>query len=163
MKDARVLIVGDSIVEAWLSGTMGNCEILNGGLGAGAIPDGIALLRGLKQDAGNAKLMGLLSPWASMIRVAGNGHATMLRRGKKSYGELIDLAKKMSLDVSVLTILPVEDGMPLGTTFFDPILIDRRNTTGREVAQEKGVRLIAGNNAFRRSKWSGISPEMVFI
>ncbi len=71
------------------------------------------------------------------------------------YAEVIDLAKKLSPMVAVFTILPVEDGMPLGTPYFDPSLIDQLNSSIRQLAKEKDVRLIDANRKFLSVQWKG--------
>jgi lysophospholipase L1-like esterase len=70
---------------------------------------------------------------------------------KKDYEEMIDLALQLSPTVSVYTILPVEDDMPLGSKYFDQSLIESLNATIRQVAQKKNVRLIDMNNIFRNT------------
>lgn len=64
---------------------------------------------------------------------------------------MINLAQQLNSRVVVSTILPVEENMPLGTKYFDPILIEQLNTSIRQVAKEKNVRLIDTNKIFLKT------------
>lgn len=68
---------------------------------------------------------------------------------------MIDLARQLNSTLAVSTVLPVEEGMPLGTKYFDPILIERLNASIRQVAKEKGIRLIDTNKTFLDINWKG--------
>lgn len=148
-----VLVVGDSIVESWLAKPIGTCQTLNAGLGGGGVLDAITLLHKLKQNPERAKLSGII------VAIGVNDAQRMVlppnyvTKWKINYAKMIDLALQLNSRVAVSTVLPVEDGMPLGTKYFDPILIKRLNALIRQVAKEKGVQLIDASKAFRRLKW----------
>jgi lysophospholipase L1-like esterase len=115
----------------------------------------VALLRSLKQDASHAKLVGIIVAIGVNDAQRGTVPLDYVTKWKSDYAEMIGLARQLNSKVAVSTVLPVEDGMPLGTKYFDPALIEHLNSSIRQVASEKGVLLIDANKAFRRLKREG--------
>lgn len=148
VETSAVLVVGDSIVESWLVSSAGVCQVINGGLGGGGVSDAITLLSRLKEKKFDSKLNGII------IAVGVNDAdehkekpITFMEEWQENYKGLIELALQLHPIVSVSTILPIEEDMPLGR-HFDPTLIDSLNTAIREIAKKQSVRLIDLNNEF---------------
>jgi lysophospholipase L1-like esterase len=81
--------------------------------------------------------------------------ADYLKQWAKDYSTMIDLAKRLSSTVAVSTILPVEDGLPLGSSYFDQGLIEKMNSQIRTVSAAKKVRLIDTSRTFQKVKMGG--------
>lgn len=144
-----VLITGDSIVESWLVGPIGACNVINAGLGGGGVGDVKTLLSNLKEKNMGPKLSGIIVAIGVNDSRRRDFPVSYVASWKKDYEEMIDIALQLNSSVSVSTILPVEDGMPLGAKYFDQSLIESLNATIRQVAKQKNVRLIDTNKIFR--------------
>jgi len=147
VETTAVLMVGDSIVESWLIGPAGPCQVINAGLGGGVL-NVITLLHELKQKSNRAKLSGIVVAIGVNDARLRDLSPNYVAKWKNDYAEMINLALQLNSRVVVSTILPVEENMPLGTKYFDPILIGQLNTSIRQVAKEKNVRLIDTNKIF---------------
>lgn len=156
-----VLITGDSIV-AWLAGPIGACNVINAGLGGGGVGDVKNLLSNLKEKSMSPKLSGIIVAIGVNDSRRRDFPVSYVASWKKDYEEMIDIALQLNSSVSVSTILPVEDGMPLGAKYFDQSLIESLNATIRQVAKQKNVRLIDTNKIFRDTV-KNTSPSMEFI
>lgn len=74
---------------------------------------------------------------------------------EKLYSKMLNLALQVSPSVTVLTILPVEEGMPLGDRYFDPERIDRLNALIQKAAKDQGTHLIDAHKHFANARWWG--------
>lgn len=152
---ATLLVVGDSIVESWFAKPIGSCQILNGGLGGGGVSAVMSFLNSIKENPDSRKLNGIIVAVGVNDAHIGKLALDYLANWNNEYLKMVELALKINSKVSLSTILPVENDMPLGTKYFDPMLIEQMNVSIRQIAKDKGVHLIDGNEAFRRAQWNG--------
>ncbi|WP_319587460.1 SGNH/GDSL hydrolase family protein [uncultured Desulfobulbus sp.] len=155
MDEKAVLIIGDSIIESWIGGSLGNCRTLNAGLGGGGVQAVITLLHNLNKTADRSKIIGVVVAIGVNDTVRKDIQPTYIDKWKDDYTELVDIALQLSRSVAVSTILPVEDDMPLGTKYFDPGLIEQFNKTIRQVAKSKSIRVIEADKAIGNLKKKG--------
>ncbi|NEJ22528.1 hypothetical protein GR247_20475 [Rhizobium leguminosarum] len=157
LDEEGVLVLGDSIVEAWLGEPFGRCRMINAGLGGGGIKDVSHLVTAISQSSNYSKLKEVIvAIGVNDTRRGRDLPANYLEEWKKDYARLIDQLQSMIPEVTVSTILPVEAGMPLGADYFDPSLIDQLNEVIRQVAEEKAdVRLLDMNTEIKQIKWQG--------
>ncbi|WP_166486888.1 SGNH/GDSL hydrolase family protein [Rhizobium etli] len=157
LNEDGVLVLGDSIIEAWLGEPFGRCRMINAGLGGGGIKDVSILVTAISRSPNSSKLKEVIV--AIGVNDARRGQdlpADYVERWKTDYARLIEQLQSMIPAVTASTILPVEPGMPLGADYFDPSLIDQLNDAIREVVQEKaGVRLLDMNQEIKRIEWQG--------
>lgn len=115
----------------------------------------ITLLHEIKQNTERTKLSGIIVIIGVNDARRRDLPPNYVEKWKNDYAEMIDLARQLNSTLAVSTVLPVEDGMPLGSKYFDPILIEQMNTSIRQVAKEKGIRLIDTNKTFLNVNWKG--------
>jgi lysophospholipase L1-like esterase len=149
VETTAVLVVGDSIIESWLVGPTGACQVINAGLGGGGVRNVIALLSNLREKKMGSKLSGIVVAIGVNDAQLRDLPPNYVHGWKKNYEEMIDLALHLHPTVSVSTILPVEDGRPLGSKYFDQSLIESLNATIRQIAKSKRVGLIDTSKIFR--------------
>ncbi len=149
VETTAVLIVGDSIVESWLPGSTGPCQVINAGMGGGGVRQVITLLSELKQKKMASKLSGIIIAIGVNDAQRASFPENYVVNWKKDYEVMIDIALHLNAKLAISTILPVEDGLPLGSNYFDRPTIEQMNTFIRQVANKKNLRLIDAKKYFQ--------------
>lgn len=156
------LVVGDSITEGLLSNDFGQCEVVPVGFGSGTLSTVLDFLENLKVEA-TAQSTDLSHIKSIVILIGVNDSARgqprtqeYLESWQKSYGKMLDTAINLGVDtVLVSTILPVQEDMPLGTSYFDPDFIDSLNRSIKHIAASKNVDVIDANRRFLGASTEG--------
>lgn len=147
MEKNGVLVIGDSIVESWYVNTTSKCRVINAGLGGGGVRDAKLLLSKLDKKMG-VRLSGIVIAIGVNDAQRRSFPVNYLNDWKKEYESMIGMAHQLHPKLTLSTILPVEDGMPLGANYFDRAMIEAMNTYLRQLANKKGIHLLDMNLHF---------------
>lgn len=152
-----ILVLGDSIMEAWLGEPFGRCQMINGGLGGGGVKDVLKLVGTIASNPNRGKLKeAIIAIGVNDARRQLPKSADYVANWRKDYETLISQVKALVPMVAITTILPVENGLPLGTTYFDPATIDQLNQSIRQfAAANPDVELMDLNKKFQSISWQG--------
>jgi len=140
-----VLIVGDSITEALYLPRIARYPVLNGGMGGAGVQVARELLDGFPKGR---RIKGIVIAIGVNDGARASLRPDYFDEWEKSYLSIVRQAKALAVKtVALNTVIPVEQGKPLGDQYFDPDAIERLNDIIRKAAASDHTLILIDNDA----------------